>query len=139
MKKKTTKKAKPAGKPRSVEQVPAAPAPVMPAAAVTTTTNQPPSSAPAPKPALARTRLRTPAQRTVAELIRFLKIHQKTPYARRGQRAILDLAQRATRQAEQEQKTLLEVVPMHNRTFVETALARLQQEQPAQPSTAAAN
>ena len=128
MKKKTATKAKTTGKARPVETS-AAPAPVTPDVAVTTTaTSQPTPSA--PKPALMRTRLRTPAQKVVAELIRFLKIHEKKPYGPRGQKAILELAQRATREAQQESKTLTEVVPMHQRTFVETALARLQQTQP---------
>ena len=122
MKKKPTKTTKPTTeKARPVEQAPAAPAPVTPAVTATT------ASQPTPKPALMRTRLRTPAQRVVAELIRFLKIHAKRPYGTRGQKAILELEQRATREAQQESKTLTEVVPMHQRTFVETALARLQQ------------
>ena len=125
MKKTKTTKAKPTGKPRSVEPVPAAP--VTATTITTTTTSQPPSSAPAAKPALMRTRLLTPAQRSVAELTRFLKIHQKKPYGTRGQKAILELAQRATHQAQQESKTLVEVIPMHQRAFVEAALARLQQ------------
>jgi hypothetical protein len=124
MKKKTTTKAKPAGTPRSVEPAPATPAPVTPAVAVTTTNQPTPST---PKPALMRTRLRTPAQKVMAELIRFLKIHAKRPYGRRGQKALLDLAQRATQQAQQESKALIDVIPLHQRTFVETALARLQQ------------
>jgi hypothetical protein len=130
MKKKPTNKAKPAGKPRPVEQAPTAPPPVTPqvaVTAVTTTTSQPAATAPAPKPALMRTRLRTPAQRSAAELIRFLKIHAKRAYGKRGQRAILDLAQRVRQQAQQESKTLAEVIPMHNRSFVEAALAQLQQ------------
>ncbi len=126
--KKTKTKAKPASKPRSGAPAPAAPAPVTPQVAVTattTTTSQPPASA--AKPALMRTRLLTPAQKVVAELIRFLKIHAKRPYGTRGQKAILDLAQRATQQAQQESKTLVEVIPTHQRAFVEAALARLQQ------------
>lgn len=133
MKKKPTNKAKPAGKPRPVEQPLTAPAPVPPQVAVTTvmsTTSQPAATAPAsPKPALMRTRLRTTAQKSAAELIRFLKIHSKRAYGKRGQKAILDLAERVTQEAQQESKTLLEVIPMHNRSFVESALARLQQAQ----------
>ena len=124
MKKKTATKVKATGKARPVEHVPAAPVPVTPTVTTNTTSQSTPS---APKPALMRTRLRTPAQKVVAELIRFLKIHAKKPYGTRGQKAILELAQRATREAQQESKTLTEVVPMHQRTFVEAALARLQQ------------
>lgn len=121
---KTTTKAKAAAKPHHV----AAPAaPVTTTTTTTTTASQPPSPAPATKPALMRTRLLTPAQKVVAELIRFLKIDAKRPYGRRGRAAILELAQRATQAARQESKTLVEVIPTHQRTFVEAALARLQQ------------
>jgi hypothetical protein len=129
MKKKMATKAKTTGKVRPVEQVPAAPIPVTP-----TVASQPTPAT--PKPALMRTRLRTPAQRSAAELIRFLKIHAKRAYGKRGQRAILDLAARVIREAQGESKTLTEVIPMHNRRFVEESLARLQQDQqPANDTT----
>src|SRR5262245_34888642 len=100
MKKKTTK-AQPAGKRRTVEQSPIAPAPVKSIVTAPAGTSQPTATA-VTKPALMRTRLRTPAQRSAAELIRFLKIHAKRAYGPRGQRAILDLAQRVTREAQEE-------------------------------------
>jgi hypothetical protein len=113
-------------KPKKPQMASAAPGSVMPAAATSPTTVIP-TPTPVGTPVPMRTRLRTPAQRSAAELVRFLKVHAKRPYGKRGQRAILDLAQRVMRQAQQESKTFAEVIPMHNRAFVEASLAGLQQ------------
>jgi hypothetical protein len=105
MKKTTTKKAKPASArrtPRTVEQAwrddtrasngltPALAAPAAPPLPASS-----PTTAPATKPRpMARThrRLATPAGRRGADLIRFLRIHAKTPYGTRGEEAIRRLA-----------------------------------------------
>lgn len=124
--KKTTKKAKPGPKrgPRSV--IPAAPAPVTPAANTTTNAAPPPAPVVRPRP-LARMHRKSPAQKIGSELVRYLRIHSKHPYGKRGQKAILDLATRVRQHAQEESKGFTDLFPGDTLPFVEASLARLQQ------------
>lgn len=52
----------------------------------------PPAPAPVNLPKPSRARLLTPAAKRGAELVRYLRIHAKRPYGKRGENAILDMA-----------------------------------------------
>src|SRR5688572_23199935 len=99
--KKTTKKAKPA--PKRAPHIPAAPAPVVTPTTTTITAAAPVAPVVRPRP-LARMHRKSPVQKLGSELVRYLRIHEKHAYGKRGQKAILDLAARVTQQAEQESK-----------------------------------
>jgi hypothetical protein len=101
----TTRKAKPSKKPsRSLKTAPVArrATPVVQVPTIETPVEAPVVTA-APEPTVTatampfrspvfRARNRTEAQKRGAELVRFLRIHNKTPYGHRGQSAIYALA-----------------------------------------------
>lgn len=96
MKKTTSKKAKPATrrsaapKPTTSTRRAARPVPAPVAApAPTETVAAAPVAPPAP---MRRARLLTPAAKRGSELVRYLRIHRKTPYGTRGEKAIVTLA-----------------------------------------------
>ncbi len=121
------KKARQAPRPVKRAQKPVPPTePATPAAPITSSVSATTASAlvVTPRP-LARMHRKSPAQKSGSELVRYLRIHSKRPYGRRGQKAILGLAARVTQDAQQESKSLADVLG-HNLTFVEESLARLQ-------------
>src|SRR5438045_3574442 len=90
MSKKATKKPKAAAAPRA-KRLPASTPLTTPVAAAATTTTAARVAKPRP---VARMRRATasPAQRRGADLVRYLRIHQKHPYGDRGIRALVTLA-----------------------------------------------
>jgi hypothetical protein len=102
-KKPSTKvKPKPASKRPTTKPV-ATPAPV------TTAASSPAPKAPAPKvtrprPASARFRRAslTPAARRGLDAVRFIRIHQKRPFGKRGEQGIVDIVREAARLAARE-------------------------------------
>jgi hypothetical protein len=92
MTKKPAKKAKPAARratPKLTTSARRSALPPVASSAPTETGAAAPAAPPAP---MRRARLLTPAQKRGSELVRYLRIHTKTPYGARGQRAIVELA-----------------------------------------------
>lgn len=80
------RRTKPVAEKPTIIETPAA-SPVVAAPEPTVTASTMPS-----RPPIFRARNRTEAQKRGAELVRFLRIHNKTPYGHRGQSAIYALA-----------------------------------------------
>jgi hypothetical protein len=120
---KTTTKKPP--KPSAIARRSVTPMPVAPVTTNTNTTST--AMAPTVRPARARMSRRGlgPAQRLASELTRYLRIHSKHPYGRRGEQAILDLAGRVTQAAQQESKTFAACFAEYNLPFVAASLAAL--------------
>jgi len=111
--KKTTKKAtKPKGREKRSTHPTVSP-PVSPTPPETVAAGRKPMAR------MPRARL-TPAQKLASELTRYLRIHDAHAYGRRGQKAILDLATRAERAAQQESRPFADL--FRDLSFVETTL-----------------
>lgn len=129
---KKTKSTKSKHPPRET-RTPRPPVPII--ASTTATAPVLPTVSPAPpkSPRMPRARL-SPAQKMASELTRYLHIHDKHAYGRRGQKAILDLAARVERTAQQESREFAAL--FRDSSFVDESLRRVRESLEGSAATA---